>query len=80
MKHFEIVERSSGFWIVGDYGVAWYDPFDEYEDVIAKLHELNRDDLYWIGASEVLDSELDDADIEKYFEKNVDNHYNTFYS
>jgi hypothetical protein len=79
MKNFEIVERSSGYWIVGSYGVAWYDPFDDYEDAIAKLHELNRDDLYWIGLSGV-DHELNDRDIEKYFEKNVDNHYNTFYS
>ena len=80
MKNFEIVERSSGYWIVGKYGVAWYDPFDEYEDAIAKLHELNGDDLYWIGLSEVVEGELTDKDIEKYFEKNVDNRYNTFYS
>ena len=50
-EHFEIVERSSGYWIVGNYGVAWSDPFDDEEDAIAKLHELNWDDLDWVGVT-----------------------------
>ena len=61
MKNFEIVERSSGYWIVGKYGVAWYDPFDEYEDAIAKLHELNGDDLYWVGVTGISE-EIEEID------------------
>jgi hypothetical protein len=38
---FELVERSSGWWIVGDNGVEHYEPFEEIEDAIEKLNELN---------------------------------------
>jgi hypothetical protein len=37
----EIVERSSGWWIVGENGVEHYEPFDEIEDAIEKMNELN---------------------------------------
>ena len=33
----EIVERSSGWWIVGENGVEHYEPFDEIEDAIEKM-------------------------------------------
>ncbi len=69
-KQFEIVERSSGYWIVGDYGVAWSDPFDDYEDAIAKLHELNGDDLRWIGVTGL----CEDVNYIEEFEKGEQNY------
>jgi len=45
-----IVERSSGYWIVDELGVAYdeqgesVDPFIELEDAIAKLKELENND------------------------------------
>jgi len=38
----EIVERSSGYWIVGDYGVEWYEPFIHLSEAIKKLNQLNN--------------------------------------
>lgn len=37
----EIVERSSGYWIVDDYGVAWDEPFVHLSQALKKLSELN---------------------------------------
>ena len=37
----EIVERSSGYWIVDDYGVAWDEPFVHLTEALKKLSELN---------------------------------------
>tara|TARA_R110002012_G_scaffold18193_2_gene67064 strand:- start:243 stop:407 length:165 start_codon:yes stop_codon:yes gene_type:complete len=37
----EIVERSSGYWIVDDYGVAWDEPFIHLSEALKKLSELN---------------------------------------
>tara|TARA_Y100000310_G_scaffold122480_1_gene121153 strand:+ start:413 stop:601 length:189 start_codon:yes stop_codon:yes gene_type:complete len=45
-----IVERSSGYWIVDELGVAYdeqgesVDPFIELKDAIAKLKELENND------------------------------------
>ena len=36
----EIVERSSGYWIVHEWGVAWLEPFVELADACAKLTNL----------------------------------------
>jgi hypothetical protein len=38
----EIVERSSGYWIVGDYGVEWDEPFIHLSQAIKKLNELKQ--------------------------------------
>ena len=38
----EIVERSSGYWIVGDWGVEWNEPFIHLNQAIDKLNELNN--------------------------------------
>ena len=37
----EIVERSSGYWIVGDLGVEWDEPFIHLSEALKKLSELN---------------------------------------
>ena len=37
----EIVERSSGYWIVGDLGVEWDEPFVHLSQALKKLSELN---------------------------------------
>ena len=36
----EIVERSSGFWVVDDCGVAWDQPFDSLDEALKKLEQL----------------------------------------
>ena len=36
----EIVERSSGYWIVGDYGVAWDEPFVNLSEAINQLNKM----------------------------------------
>jgi len=39
----EIVERSSGYWIVGDYGVAWDEPFIHLSQAIRQLNRMVKD-------------------------------------
>ena len=41
----EIVERSSGWWVVDDCGVAWDQPFDSLKEAIKKLEQLEDDEL-----------------------------------
>ena len=36
----EIVERSSGYWIVNDYGVAWDEPFVHLSQAIRQLNKM----------------------------------------
>ena len=36
----EIVERSSGYWIVGEFGVEWDEPFVHLSEAIAQLHKM----------------------------------------
>ena len=36
----EIGERSSGYWIVHEWGVAWLEPFVELAEACAKLTNL----------------------------------------
>ena len=36
----EIVERSSGYWIVDDYGVAWDEPFIYLSEAIRQLNRM----------------------------------------
>ena len=39
----EIVERSSGYWIVDDYGVAWDEPFIHISQAIRQLNRIIKD-------------------------------------
>ena len=39
----EIVERSSGFWVVDDCGVAWDQPFDSLDEALKKLESMSED-------------------------------------
>ena len=36
----EIVERSSGYWIVDDDGVAWDEPFVHLREAINQLNKM----------------------------------------
>jgi len=38
----EIVERSSGYWIVNEHGVAYPEPFDSIEEALDKLESLDN--------------------------------------
>tara|TARA_Y100001972_G_C7606729_1_gene304105 strand:+ start:826 stop:984 length:159 start_codon:yes stop_codon:yes gene_type:complete len=44
MSELSIVERSSGYWIVDDDGVAWDEPFDDLTEATKKLAEIKDDD------------------------------------
>ena len=35
-----LVERSSGYWIVGEYGVAWDEPFVHLREAINQLNKM----------------------------------------
>ena len=37
----EIVERSSGYWIVGDYVVEWDEPFVHLSQAIRQLNKMS---------------------------------------
>ena len=39
----EIVERSSGYWIVDDDGVAWDEPFVHLNQAIRQLNRMIKD-------------------------------------
>ena len=36
----EIVERSSGYWIVGEHGVEWDEPFVHLTQAINQLNKM----------------------------------------
>ena len=36
----EIVERSSGYWIVGEHGVEWDEPFVHLSQAINQLNKM----------------------------------------
>jgi hypothetical protein len=36
----EIIERSSGYWIVGEHGVEWYEPFVHLSQAINQLNKM----------------------------------------
>ena len=40
IMNLEIVERSSGYWIVGDYGVEWDEPFVHLSQAINQLNKM----------------------------------------
>ena len=39
----EIVERSSGYWIVDNDGVAWDEPFVDLNQAIRQLNRMIKD-------------------------------------
>ena len=42
MTKLEIVERSSGYWIVNNDGVAWDEPFIHLSQAISQLEKMQN--------------------------------------
>jgi hypothetical protein len=48
----EIVERSSGYWIVGEHGVEWDEPFVHLSQAINQLNKMLEQAPIFNGCNE----------------------------